>query len=706
MAKTLKVLAWLVGMLVVLIIAAIVLVPMFVDLNDHKERIIYEVKKATGRDLSINGEIGLSVFPHFALELNELSLSNAKGFAGDNFAAVKHAEVRVNMIPLLFHQVLEVDTVRIDGLDLNLARSKKGVSNWQDMLGGEKHAGKEVPETGAPSEGGGMPTFTVGGVTIDGAHVVWDDQASGEHYEVANVNLKTGELVPGQSVDVSFGMDLASRKPQLKGKLALTGRLLVDPNKQIVTFDNLDLKSDVTGEGLPEKGISAVVQADIKLDQSHDTLDVKDLKISSGDLVMGGEILGHDLQGDPQLEGSLRLDKFSPRKWMETFALPVPAMADENALDSMEFATTFTAGIDQVSLKQMQIKLDQTTVKGDLDVITFANPGFIFTLTVDKIDLDRYLPPPAEGGAPAAGKGAGTGNEEIIPVEPLRKIRLDGTLGIDSLTVNKIHAEAVQLKIRSRNGKLSVEQQIGRFYDGLQKGDLVLDVSGQTPKLQVTQKLSRVLAGPLLKDLIGEDKLDGTGNIDLNLTSRGGTVNQIKRALNGNLSFQFTDGAVKGFNLAKMIRDTRAKLRGESVEVSNEPEKTDFSELTGKATITNGLVNNQQLSAMSPYLRVEGSGKANLIQENLDYSIRPVIVSTSTGQGGKGLDELAGVPIPVRIHGSWSDPQFNIQLAKVLEEQQKARLKEKIDTKVEQKLQEKVPENLQDKLKSKLKKLF
>ena len=112
----LKVLGWLIGMLVVLIVAAIILVPMFVDLNDHKERIILEVKKATGRDLTIGGDLGLSVFPHFALELNGLSLSNAPGFAGGDFAAVQHAQVRVNMVPLLFHQVLEVDTVQVDGV--------------------------------------------------------------------------------------------------------------------------------------------------------------------------------------------------------------------------------------------------------------------------------------------------------------------------------------------------------------------------------------------------------------------------------------------------------------------------------------------------------------------------------------------------------------------------------------------------------------
>ncbi len=710
MGKILKVLGWLIGMLVVLIVAAIILVPMFVDLNDHKERIILEVKKATGRDLTIGGDLGLSVFPHFALELNGLSLSNAPGFAGGDFAAVQHAQVRVNMVPLLFHQVLEVDTVQVDGLNLNLAKSKSGVTNWDDMLGkGAKTDKPKAAEPDLPDQGGGMLAFTVGGVTIKDAQVVWDDQSTGERYQIANLNLETGEIVPGQAVDVSFGMQLESRKPVLQVKLGMTGRLTMSDGQQVIGLDDMVLKTDVSGEGLPKNGISGELQANLRFNQANDTLDVKELKLISGELAMSGELQGTAMRTNPLLEGEVRLEKFSPRQWMEKFALPIPQTADPAVLEGLELGSHFTAGTDHVELKELLVKLDQTTVKGEFEMLDFASPTYLFNLKVDSINVDRYLPPSSEGAQPTAAgqkRKAGADDEELIPVELLRQLKVDGTVLIDSLTINKLHAEAVQLKIRGRDGKLNVDQQIGRFYDGLQKGNLAIDASGQTAQLKVTQQISRILSGPLLMDLIGDDKLLGSGDLNLNLSSQGVSLNQIKRALSGKIDFDFRDGAVKGFNLAKMIRDARAKLSGENVAIANEPEQTDFSELIGQATITGGVVTNQQLLAKSPYLRVEGSGKANLIQEDLDYTIRPVVVNTSQGQGGKGLEDLEGIPIPVRIHGSWSDPQFNIQLAQILEEQQKAKLKEKLDTKLEEKLQEKVPEDLQDKLKDKFKKLF
>lgn len=710
MGKLLKVLGWLIGMLVVLIIAAIILVPMFVDVNDHKERIIHEIKNATGRDLGIAGEIDLSVFPRLALKLNGLTLSNAPGFEGEEFAVVKHAQVRVDVIPLLFRQTLVADTVVVDGLTLNLAKSKQGVTNWDDMLGKGKTAESPEPPPVVNGQGDGMMAFTIGGITISDAKVVWDDQSTGERYEVADLNLETGEIVPGRSVDISFNTGVESRKPQLKGHLNLTGQLLINDEQSVINFDNLMLETDVSGEALPEQGVKAQFQADISYGQANDVVEVKDLVVNMGNLALKGAIQGRDLSGQPKLEGMLRLEKFSPRDWLEVFGLPVPETADPTVLDALEFSSEFKADADHVELNKLLVKLDQTVAKGSFELNGFAQPAYIFDLAVDNINVDRYLPPSKTDAAAPAGErvqGSGGGEDEaLFPVETLRQLRFDGKLLIDSLILNQMHAEAVLLKLRGRDGKFTVNQEIGRFYDGLTKGNASLDVSGDTPQMKIEQQLSRILAGPLLIDLTGKDKLLGSGDLDLVLTGQGGTLRQIKRTLSGNLNFDFRDGAVKGFNLAKMIRDARARFSGESVEIPDQSEQTDFSVLNGSASIVNGLINNQQLMAQSPYLRVEGSGKANLVDESLDYTIRPVIVNTPQGQGGQGLEELVGIPIPVRIHGSWSDPEFNIQLAQILEQQQKARLKAKLDSKVEEKLQEKAPEELKEKLKDKLKKLF
>ena len=702
MGKLLKFLGWLAGILIVIVLGAIVLVPMFIDPNEQKDRIVSEVKQLTGRDLTISGDIGLSVIPWLGLDLNGLTLSNAPGFGDKSFAAVQRAKVRVNLIPLIFKQTLEVDTVELDGLELNLARSKKGTANWDDLMAKPADQPLELEATGDA----GLPGdrlfigYTIGGVAITDAHVVWDDQSTGEYFEIKGLNLETGSLSPGKPVELRLALGVESRRPMMQAKFDLSGQLNADPGRQKVALEQLVLKLHVKGEGLPKEGVQAQLSTDLTVDHLADTLLMKDFSLVSGELALHGAILGREISVKPAFEGDFRLDEFSPRQWMERFGIAIPETADPQVLGKLGLSANLNANVDHVVLDKLVMVLDDTHFKGEFEILNPKEPAYHFNLDLDKLNLDRYLPPVSE----TADTGAATAPQKeqpLFPMETLRKLNLAGNLRINDLTVKNIHAEAIELKVHAKNGKLEFNEQVGRFYDGLIKGGFVLDARGNTPQLQVDQQASRILAGPLLQDLAEIDKLDGSGAFNANLKTTGQTVSQLKRSLNGTFDFNFRDGSVKGINLAGMIREAKARLAGETVAVTQEPEQTDFSELSGSASVQNGIISNRDLQAKSPYLRVDGSGKANLVMENLDYTIRPVIVSSAKGQGGQGLDELVGVPIPIHFEGPWAKPEWKIDLAKVLQEKQKAEAKEKIESKI----QEKLPE-LKEKLPEGLKKLF
>ncbi|RLJ17926.1 AsmA family protein [bacterium endosymbiont of Escarpia laminata] len=708
MGKILKVLFGLLLLLVVLIVAAVVIVPMVVDPNDHKQEIIAEVQKATGRDLTIDGDIGLSVFPWLGLELNGLSLSNASGFGDQPFAALDHVQVRVNLVPLILQQALEVDKVQVEGLVLNLAKSKSGVTNWDDLTAaGQKEAADtgaaEAPEAEIKSADKGMGAFSIGGIEISGAHIVWDDKSTGDRFEIKDLEVKTGAMSPGQPVEFSLGLGLESAQPALQSRVDLSGNLNADPKAGSIAVETLRLLLKVTGEGLPKEGVEAELRADLYVNQKAETLEIKNLVLESGELKISGAVKGQGIQSAPAFHGEIKLAEFSLRQWMEKFGLPVPETADPKVLNRLGMGVAFAADQKRVALKDLRIALDDTQIKGEFELIDPANPAYAFTLDIDKIDLDRYLPPKSEkpadeagGSQPSSGK---PGKEEpLFPVEMLRKLDLDGTLRLGSVKVSNIRAEAIQVKVKSKGGKLNIDQKVGRFYDGALKGTVNLDVRGKTPKLKINQSASGIQAGPLVKDVSGQDRLAGLGGFNANLTSAGQTVSQLKKTLNGKLDFDFRNGAVKGINLAKMLRDAKAKLTGKAPSATNEPEQTDFSEMSASATIRNGVLDNRDLLAKSPFLRVEGTGKVNLVAESLDYTVKPVIVGTGKGQGGEGLEELKGVPIPVHIQGAWADPQWNIDLGKVLAESQKAKLKEKLN--------EKLPGGLMDKLPGGLKGLF
>ena len=154
------------------------------------------------------------------------------------------------------------------------------------------------------------------------------------------------------------------------------------------------------------------------------------------------------------------------------------------------------------------------------------------------------------------------------------------------------------------------------------------------------------------------------------------------------------DGAVKGFNLAKSVRDAKAMFGGQTATKSDEPLQTDFSSLIAKATIVNGIVNTQALSAQAPFMRIEGNGQVNLPQESLDFLVRTSIVATAKGQGGDDLTDLNGLTIPVKLTGALNRPNVSLDLASLLEQKAKQEIQKQIDEQ-KQRLQKEVQKQIE-----------
>jgi len=252
-------------------------------------------------------------------------------------------------------------------------------------------------------------------------------------------------------------------------------------------------------------------------------------------------------------------------------------------------------------------------------------------------------------------------------------------MNVGKFTISKLLAEQVQLTLKAKDGRLTLGQQIKKFYRGGYQGQVNLDVRGKKPLTRVDGAAKGIQIGPLLKDLTGKDRLTGKGQFNAKLTTRGNSIDAFKRELGGKLDFRFEEGAVKGVNLAQLLRETKARFKGEKVPKINQPEQTDFSEISATGVIKKGILNNKDLLAKSPFLRVNGDGKVSLVKETLDYTVQAVIVSTAKGQGGEGLDELKGVVVPVHLTGAYAAPKYEIDWGKVLLESQKGKLIEKIE---------------------------
>jgi AsmA protein len=277
-----------------------------------------------------------------------------------------------------------------------------------------------------------------------------------------------------------------------------------------------------------------------------------------------------------------------------------------------------------------------------------------------------------------------------LPLELLRSLDIDGHLRIGRVKVMNLTTEAIDTTLKAEDGNFRLHPLSAKLYQGGYRGDLRLNVQGDTPKLAMNESLSGVQAGPLLKDFLGKDYVTGKANVAAKLTAEGIEPTAIRKSLNGSGNFSFVNGQIKGLNIGQRIREAYA-LYQRQPKPTEETKQTDFSRLSGSFTVTNGLVKTRDLSARSPLFQVEGKGSADLVRERLDMRLDTTVVSDIRDATGERSGELTGEVIPITIKGRFDDPAIGVDVASVLKAKAKAALdakKREAQQKLEQKKRE------------------
>ena len=212
MGKALRILLILLGSLVGLLVIAAIVLPLIIDPNDYKDRIAEAVREQTGRELVIEGDIGLSVFPWLGFDIGATRLGNAPGFGDEPFAEIGAVQARLKLLPLLRKEV-EMDTLVLEGLRLRLMIDAQGVSNWADLAG----EADEKPEETRDSAGLALAGLAIGGIRLEDARVSYDDRAAGTRYDIEQLDLRTGAIAPGAPVDLDLSLRLRASEPAMAG---------------------------------------------------------------------------------------------------------------------------------------------------------------------------------------------------------------------------------------------------------------------------------------------------------------------------------------------------------------------------------------------------------------------------------------------------------------------------------------------------------
>jgi len=231
----------------------------------------------------------------------------------------------------------------------------------------------------------------------------------------------------------------------------------------------------------------------------------------------------------------------------------------------------------------------------------------------------------------------------------------------------------LSLTTKARKGVLTLAPLAADLYDGKLKGNVSVDANGN--KTNVVLDLGGIQIGPLLTDVADTSLLEGKGDVAVKINTAGPTVSAMKQQLNGTAKLQLENGAIKGINLGEKIRQAKSLLKAgqASSEPSNDQVRTDFSALTASFVIVNGVATSDDLDGKTPLLRLGGGGKIDIAASTMDYLAKATVVGTSKGQGGKDVEELKGVTIPVRLTGPFDQLAWAIDWNVAAKEMLKSR---------------------------------
>jgi AsmA protein len=614
MKSTLKWGALIVGCLAVIIIAALLIIPMFVDVQKYKPILESKVVEATGRSFSVGDDLKLSLFPWAGISFSDLQLGNPTGFAEKEFVKVKSFEVRVKLLPLISKEI-QIKRFVVDEPQIVLVKNKNGRGNWEQPKQQQKGTATKTPAAAdSPAGIGGLPisALTVGNFSIKNGSALWIDHSTNTRKEVQDISLILKDVSLDRPVQIKFSAELDKKPLTLEGT--------VGP----------------VGSGF-EKGV-------VPLDLSLKALKQLAMQLK-GNLENPATTPGVDID--------IIVEKFSPRELVAALGQTFPVeTTDPKALSSVALKAHINADANRASISNGVMNLDQSQLNFSATASQFSRPNLKFDLNLDKINLDRYRPPPSD--QPSAEKAPAPGKKQKTDYAPLRRLILDGLIKIGQLTVNKANVQDIYLKIKAKNGVFNLDPMKMNMYKGNANGKALWNVAQDIPRSSLNLKINNVQAEPLLKDMLAKEILQGTTNADINLSMSGDEPGRIKRTLNGKGYLKFNDGAIIGIDLASMVRNVGSAFG--LAEKGSERPKTDFTELDIPYTIKNGAVNTPQSNLKSPFIRVIAAGTADLVKETLDFRVEPKAVASIKGQGA--ADQGGGIMVPVVVSGTFSSPKF------------------------------------------------
>ncbi|WP_341707739.1 AsmA family protein [Halopseudomonas sp.] len=661
-----KVLGMVLAGIVILVVGALFFLTRMFDPNDYKEDIRQAAREQANVELTLDGDIGWSLFPWLGIELQDVGVAPAET-PDQPLASVGTLGLGVKVLPLLRRQ-LRMSDVILNDIQLQLVRNDKGVGNWENIGPQSTSDAADDGAEGAPAEAdsGDAESFdiTVESVRVTNASVRYEDRQSGRILSLDEANFTTGALVPDEPFDVAVQGLLTTDQPAMRVRVDLSAVATMQPEAQRYQVSAVDLKVDASGDPFDGRAVNFQLQGDGMVDLAEQVAELNQLRLSLADMRATGQVKVTGLSTEPQLTGRLDVAAFDARDLLRDLGQALPEMADPGALSSVALSANLKGGASSMMLDDLQLTLDGFALTGSLGVADFERQALRFDLSGDNLNLDNYLPPRAASEGSGGGSGSGGSrsqsapeewsDEALLPLDTLARLDVDGKLALQQVTLTGQNIKPFSVAVKARDGVVRLSQLDGGIFGGTFSASGSIDTRKTPVSNALKAQLKGIDSAAAQQAYEVPQQVRGLMDLNLDVTTGGNSMRRWMNSLNGSANFKVDDGALLGVNLEQQVCRAIALANRKSLSAEHGSEDTPFEQLNGSFTIRNGVVSNRDLVADLPGLTGKGQGEINLPDQRIDYRLGLLLEGDRSEMPDEACqvnERYAGIEWPIRCQG-------------------------------------------------------
>jgi len=607
---------WIVGavaLLIFVITAAVFIILSRYDFNDLKPQITRIAKEATGRELTLDGDIDLKISFTPKLLVENVSFQNASWGSRPEMVKVRRVEVQVALLPLL-SQNIEIKHLVLVEPDILIEIDKSGRTNLEFKIPAKDAAPKSEKKADKPSKIE-LPALIFEDLRIEKGQLTYKNARKNKIFAVRIENLKARATDPASPLTINLKGDYNGTPFELESTMGALTKL-ADPDK--------DWPLKLTAKAL----------------DSTFTLD--------------GTI--QDLSGPRGYQLQLSLVSKNLANLEQLIGKPIPLKEPINISAHLSGPAP-----DIYKFSDLKAIIGGNSLDGSLEAnLASKVPKLSAALASQNLDLRPFFPKKEDQKEKVVGKSAPQREKvfprDSLPIESLKSVDADAKLRIGRLLTARLAASDLKLDLILKNGHITLKPIKALIGGGTLNGHVDFKPKRKTAAMIAAIKIDQLDVGNMLQDLGVTDLLYGRIDVDVNIKGRGESVATLMAGLNGNTRIVMNNGRINNKYINLLGGDLTS---GVYRLVNPHKDKTDYTKINCFVSlfdIKDGLADSTALVLSTADMNVIGDGEINLNTEELDFSLKPV---PKEGIAGVSLS-LGELTKPFKLEGTLANPSLGI----------------------------------------------